>query len=93
MNEANIVGQQPEPRRILVEAQPDHLESLARAKPINALAELIWNALDADADLVRIGVVDNELGTPLEIEITDNGIGIALTDAERAFGYLGGSWK
>lgn len=93
MNESPIVDRQLEARRIHVEAQPDHLESLARAKPVNALAELIWNALDADADLVRIGVVDNELGTPLDIEISDNGNGIALIDAERAFGNLGGSWK
>jgi hypothetical protein len=43
------------PRLIHVEAQ-DHLESLARAKPVNALAELVWNALDANADIVRIAI-------------------------------------
>ncbi|WP_168107711.1 ATP-binding protein [Ramlibacter lithotrophicus] len=78
-------------RVIQVEAQADHLNSLARAKPINALAELIWNALDAYADVVHINVADNELNTPTHIEIVDNGLGIQLSDAERAFGNLGGS--
>ena len=40
-------------RFIHVEAQADHLESLARGKPVTALAELVWNALDADADRIR----------------------------------------
>ncbi|WP_431101511.1 ATP-binding protein [Roseateles noduli] len=80
-------------RVIHVEAQPDHLESLARGKPISSLAELVWNALDADADRIRIGITDNEIGNPAVIEISDNGNGISLGEAERAFGNLGGSWK
>lgn len=85
---------EPAPARFIhVEAQADHLESLARAKPVNALAELIWNALDADGDRIRIGIVDNELGNPVSIEVSDNGGGIKLADAEQAFGNLGGSWK
>lgn len=83
----------PPPSVIHVEAQPDHLESLARGKPVSALAELIWNALDADADRVRVSVEDNELGQPLRIEISDNGGGIDFSDARQAFGNLGGSWK
>ncbi|MCK9388754.1 MAG: ATP-binding protein [Sulfuritalea sp.] len=80
-------------RFIHVEAKPDHLESLTRSKPVNALAELVWNALDADADRVQIRITDNELGNPIIVEVVDNGTGISLTDAERAFGNLGGSWK
>ncbi|MBU9576626.1 hypothetical protein [Burkholderia multivorans] len=34
-----------QPRFIHVDAKPDHLASLARGKPVTALAELIWNAL------------------------------------------------
>jgi hypothetical protein len=81
------------PASIHVEAMPDHLQSLARGKPVNALAELIWNALDADADVINILVEDNELGTPIEICIKDNGTGIPLAQARQAFGNLGGSWK
>lgn len=80
-------------RLIHVEAQADHLESLARGRPIPALAELVWNALDADADRIRVNVIDNELGSPASIEVIDNGNGINLREAERAFGNLGGSWK
>lgn len=76
-----------------VEAQEDHLESLARGKPVSALAELVWNALDADADRVRIAVSDNALGSPASVEVVDNGRGIVLEEAGRAFGNLGGSWK
>ena len=93
MTDATLASLTSEPRRVHVEAQADHLESLSRAKTINALAELIWNALDADADLVSIVVIDNELGTPIEIRVIDNGSGINLNDAESAFGNLGGSWK
>ncbi|REG49096.1 histidine kinase/DNA gyrase B/HSP90-like ATPase [Paraburkholderia sp. BL6669N2] len=81
------------PRFIHVDAKPDHLASLARGKPVSALAELVWNALDADADRVRIGVTDNDLGNPVSIEVVDNGLGITFEDAERTFGSLGGSWK
>jgi len=80
-------------RFIHVDAKPDHLASLARGRPVSALAELIWNALDADADRVRIGVLENDLGSPVAIEVVDNGVGITLDEAERAFGSLGGSWK
>jgi hypothetical protein len=80
-------------RTVHVEAMPDHLQSLARGKPVNALAELIWNALDADATEVQITVNDNDLGSPVEIRVSDNGDGIRSADAARAFGNLGGSWK
>jgi sensor histidine kinase regulating citrate/malate metabolism len=60
-----------------VQAQADHIQSLTRGKPVNALAELIWNALDADADRIRIGVTDNEIGSPSTIEVSDNGSGIS----------------
>lgn len=88
-----ITAESNKARLIHVEAQSDHLESLTRSKPIKALAELIWNALDAEADRVQIRVTDNELGSPIAVEVSDNGNGISLDEAERAFGNLGGSWK
>jgi hypothetical protein len=88
-----IVERQSGSKYVHVQAQPDHLESLARGKPVNALAELIWNALDADADQVHVRITDNELGYPVEIEVLDNGNGITVQEAEQAFGNLGGSWK
>jgi hypothetical protein len=93
MTNATTAALQAPQRNVHVEAMPDHLQSLACGKPVNALAELIWNALDADATEVKIEVDDNDLGNPIEIRVSDNGDGIASADAERAFGNLGGSWK
>ena len=45
-----------------VEVQSDFLEKITRAKPVQALAELIWNSLDADASNVDVFVEQNELG-------------------------------
>ena len=78
---------------VLVEAQNDHLQSVARARPLVALAELVWNALDADANRVKIVFDENELGSTSLIQIIDDGLGIAQKDALQAFGNLGGSWK
>ena len=79
--------------QIEVQAQPDHLDSLAKSKPLFALAEIIWNAFDADAHEVRVAVKENGLGGVDEITVQDDGHGLPHAEAEFAFGYLGGSWK
>jgi hypothetical protein len=38
-----------------------HLERLAKCRPAAALAELVWNALDADASEVRVEFKRNAL--------------------------------
>jgi len=78
---------------IEVRAQLDHLDSLAKSTPLRALIELIWNALDADATLVRVVINENTLGGIDEIVVEDNGLGLPFDEAEFAFGNLGGSWK
>ena len=45
-----------------VEAHSDFLEKITHAKPVHALAELIWNSLDADANRVDVLIEENELG-------------------------------
>ena len=42
-----------------VEVQSDFLEKITRAKPVQALAELIWNGLDADAGRVSVSFGHN----------------------------------
>jgi len=50
---------------VSVEVRSDHLETLSRVKkPIFAIAELIWNGLDADATQVRVELERNELRAP-----------------------------
>ncbi len=75
-----------------VEVQGDHLEKLTHAKPIHALAELIWNSLDADATIVNVETVSNDTGMQ-SVTVCDNGHGIAHSEVPDLFGRLGGSWK
>lgn len=76
-----------------VEVQPDYLGKISRSKPPQALAELIWNSLDADADEVSVRFNFNELERPSSIQIRDNGTGIPFEKAPEYFQKLGGSWK
>lgn len=80
-------------KTIRVEVRDDHLETLARTRPMPALAELVWNALDAEATRVTIRFCENTLGGLEQIEIRDNGHGLPYEDVGAAFGNLGGSWK
>ena len=77
-----------------VQVQDDHLERIAQTrKPVLALAELIWNAVDADARRIQVTLIDNDLGGLKAIEVADDGHGIPYDEAEALFSRLGGSWK
>ncbi len=76
-----------------VEIQPDFLERQTKAQPVAALAELIWNALDADATEVNVDLVSDKVGGMSKIIVSDNGHGIDLDEAPALFKNLGGSWK
>jgi hypothetical protein len=76
-----------------VEIQPDFLERQAKAQPIAAVAELIWNGLDADSTAITVDLEDDNLGGLSRIIVTDNGHGIPYAEAPALFGNLGGSWK
>lgn len=77
-----------------VQVQDDHLQRISQTrKPVLAVAELIWNAVDADADRIDITLVDDHLGALRAVEVADNGHGIPYSEAEALFSKLGGSWK
>ncbi len=80
-------------RDIYVQAKADHIASLARATPLSAIEELVWNALDADAREVRVDLVQNALGGIDAVRVSDDGTGIDILRSEETFGSLGGSWK
>ncbi len=80
-------------QNIQVEVQKDHIERITSAKPIAALAELIWNAYDADAKKVIITFEEGPISKLGKILVTDDGIGIDPNRAESLFKFLGGSWK
>jgi Histidine kinase-, DNA gyrase B-, and HSP90-like ATPase len=71
-------------QEINVEVRPDFLEWQAKAPPVEALAELIWNALDFEHDA---------LGGMSKIVVSDNGHGMPLAEARQLFKNFGGSWK
>jgi len=81
--------------RLQIEVHGDHLEKLARCSPASALAELIWNALDADASTVHVRFVANALGGVDQIVVHDDGLGVGTekVDVDTLFRRLGGSWK
>lgn len=76
-----------------VEVQADFLEKVTKAKPVAALAELIWNAVDADATEVNVSFHQNEMNAITSIVVADNGHGITHSEAADCFQRLGGSWK
>jgi hypothetical protein len=77
-----------------IQVQDDHLRRLSQVrKPVLAVAELIWNAVDADAERVDVVLHDSPLGGLGAIEVADNGHGIPYAEAENLFSRLGGSWK
>lgn len=78
---------------VTVEVREDHLEILSRTKPMTAVAELVWNALDAEATNVRVQFEENALGGLEQVTIADNGLGLHHEDALVVFRNLGGSWK
>lgn len=75
-----------------IEVQGDFLTKQTHAQPTQALAELIWNSLDADATLVEVKEDSYGVGEP-RIIISDNGTGFSHKEAPDLFSHLGGSWK
>ena len=77
-----------------VEVQDEALGKFMGATPLNALAELIWNAVDADASTVRVQFEETDgSGRISRILITDDGEGINEQDLQTGFVKLGKSWK
>lgn len=76
-----------------ITVESDHLARMTRARPAAALAELIWNGLDADATKVRVLFFEGGLGELGEIVVQDDGSGIPHEEAPKLFAHLGGSWK
>lgn len=79
-------------KRYRVQVEPDHLNKLAGAKPAQAVSELVWNALDADATRVDVNIEQDDVAMRAVL-VSDNGHGFSPADAEVFFGRVGGSWK
>lgn len=64
-----------------------------RASPVDILAELMWNALDAEAMNVDTTVAIGALGAPEEIVVRDDGHGMPHDQVPDLFLTHGESWK
>lgn len=81
-------------RTVHIEAKPDHLLRLARLKdPVGAVAEMIWNGLDAEACNISVDLELNDLTGIESVSITDDGHGMPHASCSGYFSGLGGSWK
>jgi hypothetical protein len=72
------------------------LQGYANKSPLEALAELIWNGLDAEASEVIVEYDTQSIGGASHISairIKDNGLGITADRANTEFVCHGDSWK
>jgi hypothetical protein len=76
-----------------VSLDKQHLESLGATTPLTGIIELVWNALDADANEIKVELIRTEMAGIEEIRVVDDGHGIRADEVQQAFGMLGGSWK
>ena len=88
----NPIPAVPSVTRIPVAVQSDFVQRQAHTSPLQALAECVWNSLDADARLVEIEFDRNAVSLQ-SITVRDNGRGVTRERAPELFSKLGDSWK
>lgn len=80
--------------RIQLEAGADHVEALAHERnPVQAVIELIWNSLDAEAHTVHVSLLRNDAGGVDGVTVEDDGHGISPDEFQSSFKWVGNSWK
>lgn len=80
--------------RIRLEAGADHVEALAHERtPVQAVVELVWNSLDAEAHQIKIRLLRNEAGGIVGVTVQDDGHGISRDEITSVFKWVGNSWK
>jgi hypothetical protein len=79
---------------VKVKVTDDFMSKVKSSQPDKAICEIVWNALDADANHVVVSFPKaGLLPEDKKIVISDNGSGIDWTKREKLFGNLGASWK
>jgi hypothetical protein len=82
----------PDDEIVKLDMQDDFAGKLGASRPVQAITELIWNGLDAEASLVKVTAEVDQLKLN-SVTIRDNGHGMSRADAVKLFRNLGGSWK
>ncbi|WP_258132371.1 ATP-binding protein [Microbacterium sp. MYb62] len=81
-------------RELPLSATSDFVTRHARQRdPVRAVVELVWNAIDAEADAVRVDLVRSDLDAIERVTVADDGHGITSDEVQSTFGRIGGSWK
>ena len=76
-------------RQISVQVADDHLKKISvTRKAVDALSEIVWNSLDADALNVTVSMSKNGLGGIDRIVVTDDGSGIGPQELDSALPIL-----
>lgn len=70
-----------------------HIEKITRSTAENAIAEIIWNSLDADADNIDLKINYDGLGNIEYITISDDGCGLPFDEFKNNYCQLGFSMK
>jgi hypothetical protein len=53
----------------------------------------VWNAIDAEAETVRVTLTRSDLEAIESVAVEDDGHGITSDEVQATFGRIGGSWK
>jgi len=81
-------------RDLPLSAGSDLVTRLARERdPVRAVVELVWNAIDAEADVVRVQLARSDMDAIERVSVEDDGHGISSDEVQSTFGRIGGSWK
>ncbi|NDU73731.1 DNA mismatch repair protein [Actinomadura sp. DSM 109109] len=91
-------GSVPQPRsspstEILLEVGEAKILQFRRKSPIAAIAELVWNGLDANATHVAVALHRTSMGAISQIVVSDDGEGITPERAQQSFREYGDTWK
>lgn len=78
---------------IKIQAAADHLQRLIGKSPLVGLAELIWNAIDAEATTISVRIELTSAGAVDRVRVIDDGLGFTASEIEELFSSVGGSWK
>ncbi|WP_327033715.1 ATP-binding protein [Micromonospora ureilytica] len=78
---------------VLLSVGAPKIRQFQNKKPIAAIAELVWNALDANATYVEVKLERSLTGAVDQIIVIDNGEGITPHQAQESFREYGDTWK
>lgn len=80
---------------LVLQASDDLVARLAHeGDPVRAVVELIWNAVDGEANTVMVRLErEGALDAITAVAVEDDGHGITSDEVEATFGRIGDSWK